>query len=121
MIETKEAVENLDAILATPGLDGVYIGPADLSQSYGNKPGVDHTDPGMVGIIDGIKDAARARGLVAGIHVASPDYARKVIEKGFQFIAIQSDARLLAMAAKQVVDQVKGAGTAPGKAAVGPY
>jgi 4-hydroxy-2-oxoheptanedioate aldolase len=121
MIETKEAVENLDAILGTPGLDGVYIGPADLSQSFGQKPGVDHTDPDIVGIIDGIKDAARARGLVAGIHVASPDYARKVIEKGFQFVAIQSDARLLAMAAKQIVDQVKGAGTAPGKAAVGPY
>lgn len=121
MIETREAVENLEEILDVPGLDGVYIGPADLGQSLGYKPGIDHTDPHLVGIMDGIKDSVRSRGLLAGIHVASPDYARQVIEKGFQFVSISSDSRLLAAAAKQAIDHVKGAGTAPGKAAVGPY
>lgn len=120
MIETAEAVANLDEILDTPGLDGVYIGPADLSQSLVGKPGVDHTEPRMVEVIDQILDATRKRGLAAGIHVAGTDYARQCIDKGFQFVTILSDARLLAAAAQQAVQAVKakpGAGTTP----QGPY
>src|SRR5581483_8643999 len=45
MIETKQALANLDAICATPGLDAVYIGPYDLSYALGQAPGADKTDP----------------------------------------------------------------------------
>ena len=123
MIETAQAVENLDAILDTPGLDGVYVGPADLHQSMHGKPGVDHKEPRMVEVLDQICAGCRRRGLIAGIHVASTDYARYIIERGYQFVTIQSDARLLAVAAKQAVDAARGAGAPVQgvRSAAGPY
>ena len=107
MIETAQAVANLEEILDTPGLDGVYVGPADLSQSLTGKPGVDHTEPRMLEVLEQIVRAVRARGLVAGIHVVGTDYARSMIERGYQFVTIQSDGRLLANAAVAAVRAVK--------------
>jgi 4-hydroxy-2-oxoheptanedioate aldolase len=120
MIETAEAVDNLAEILAVPGLDGVYVGPADLAQSLGHRPAADHTDPELLGVIERIRDATRERGLIAGIHVGSVDYGRRMAAGGFQFITIQADGRLLATAAKQAVDLMKGSGEAQARAA-GPY
>lgn len=120
MIETAQAVENLDAILDTPGLDGVYIGPADLAQTMGYEERVDPKHPDLVAVIDRIGQGCKQRGLIAGIHVASTDYARRMIDRGFQFVTILSDGRLLGNAAKQAVDAVKGAGGAGAKPA-GPY
>ena len=110
MIETAQAIENLDAILDTPGLDGVYVGPADLSQSLGYQERVDLKHPDLVAILEKIQAGCERRGLIAGIHVGSTDYARHIIGKGYRFVTILSDARLLANAAKQAVDAVKGAG-----------
>ena len=45
MIETRQAVEHIDEILSVPGIDAIYIGPADLSVSFGLAPGLDQTDP----------------------------------------------------------------------------
>ena len=109
MIETAQAVENLDAILDTPGLDGVYIGPADLSQSFGYQERVDPKHPDLVAVLDKIHEGCSRRGLITGIHVGSVEYARGVIDKGFQFVTLLSDGRLLAAAAKQAVDRIKGA------------
>ena len=120
MIETAEAVDNLDAILDTPGLDGVYIGPADLSQSYGAKERVDLAEPRMVAVLDRILDGCRRRKLIAGIHTMDPGYARGCVEKGYQFVTIQSDARLLAGACRQAIDLARGSGAAGDKAS-GPY
>jgi len=121
MIETGEALDNLEAILDVPGLDGVYIGPADLGQSLIGKAMADHTDPRMVEAIDRIMKATRERGLIAGIHVGSTDYARQCIDKGFQFVTLLSDARLLASAAAQAVEAIKRTGPAEGTAPKGPY
>jgi 4-hydroxy-2-oxoheptanedioate aldolase len=120
MIETAQAIENLDAILDTPGLDGVYIGPADLSQSLGYQERVDPKHPDLVAVLDKVHEGCRRRGLITGIHVASVEYARGVIDKGFQFVTLLSDGRLLAVAAKDGVDRIKGGGGQQGKAA-GPY
>jgi 4-hydroxy-2-oxoheptanedioate aldolase len=120
MIETAQAIENLDAILDTPGLDGVYIGPADLSQSLGYQERVDPKHPDLVALLDRIHEGCSRRGLITGIHVASVEYARGVIDKGFQFVTILSDGRLLAAAAKHAVDRIKGVAAEEGKAA-GPY
>jgi 4-hydroxy-2-oxoheptanedioate aldolase len=120
MIETAQAIENLDAILDTPGLDGVYIGPADLSQSLGYQERVDPKHPDLVAVLDKVHEGCSRRGLITGIHVASVEYARGVIDKGFQFVTLLSDGRLLATAAKDGVDRIKGARPAEGKAA-GPY
>jgi 4-hydroxy-2-oxoheptanedioate aldolase len=123
MIETGEAVDNLEAILDTPGLDGVYVGPADLSQSLTGKPGVDHTEEPFIGILERIAAETARRGQIAGIHVSSTDYARFIIERGYRFVTIQSDARLLAVGAQQAVQAVKGGrgATPAGVSGKGPY
>mgnify|MGYP001221509325 CR=1 FL=1 len=105
MIETEGGVANLDAILAVPGLDGVYIGPADLGRALGRKAMLDQTDPVVVSAIEDIVRRTRAAGLHAGIHTGSASYARKMVSEGCDFVTILSDARLLATAAEKMVKE----------------
>jgi 4-hydroxy-2-oxoheptanedioate aldolase len=121
MIETAQAVENLDAILDTPGLDGVYVGPADLSQSIAGKPQTDLTEPRLVEVLDLILAGCKKRGQVAGIHVASPAYGAQIINKGYQFVTIVSDGRLMANACQQVLGEIRGAAPSAAAKAEGPY
>jgi 4-hydroxy-2-oxoheptanedioate aldolase len=107
MIETRGALENLDDILAVPGLDAVYIGPADLSSALGCTPKFDQDERPVVDAIEHIVRRVRARGLVAGIHNGTPAYALKMIELGFQFVTIASDARLMAAKAGEVVGEMR--------------
>jgi 4-hydroxy-2-oxoheptanedioate aldolase len=107
MIETRQALENLDAILSVEGLDAVYIGPSDLSISLGCKPGFDDVEPPVAQAIDHILDRARAHGLVAGIHNGTPEAALRRIAKGFQFVTVSSDARLMAAGAQQVIGAMR--------------
>ena len=69
MIETAEALENLDAIVSTPDLSGVYIGPSDLSLSMGRTPKLDHDDPTVLAAIERIRESAHRAGIKAGIHL----------------------------------------------------
>ena len=112
MIETKEGLANLDAICATPGLDAVYIGPADLSLALGCTPRFDQDEAPVVAAIDHILSRARAHGVVAGIHNGSADYALRMVAKGFQFVTVGSDARFMAAGARAAVDRMKAQGGA---------
>jgi 4-hydroxy-2-oxoheptanedioate aldolase len=103
MIETRAAVENIDAIVATSGLDALYIGPSDLGQSLGFSPTVDPTEPAVLEAVNIILAAARPRGVVVGMHTASVAYASGLRDKGMQFVTVGSDARLMAAAAGSVV------------------
>jgi 4-hydroxy-2-oxoheptanedioate aldolase len=110
MIETAEAVANVEAICATPGLDGVYIGPADLTLGVTEgrlAPGFDREEPELVEIIKRILGAAKAAGLRAGLHCGSPAYAAKAIGWGFDMTTISGDARLLAGAAGASVAEAR--------------
>jgi 4-hydroxy-2-oxoheptanedioate aldolase len=107
MIETAKALENLDDILSTPGLDAIYIGPSDLSLALGCAPVFDDVDPPVVEAIDHILARAKAHGIVAGIHNGTPEAALKRIAKGFQFVTIASDARLMAAGAQQVMAKMR--------------
>lgn len=99
MIETTEALSNVEAIVATPGLTGVYIGPSDLSLSMGHTPKLDQDEQPVVEAIMRIKDAAKAAGIKAGIHTISTDYARDMVSQGFDLVTVGgSDIRLLAAA-----------------------
>ncbi len=75
MIETAQALDNLDAILSVEGLDAIYIGPSDLSLALGCKPTFDDVDPPVAAAIDHILERAKAHGVVAGIHNGSPEAA----------------------------------------------
>jgi 4-hydroxy-2-oxoheptanedioate aldolase len=107
MIETAQALDNLDAIVSVEGLDAVYIGPADLALSLGCKPDFDHPEPKAAQAIDHVLARARAHGIVAGIHNGTPDGALARIGKGFQFVTIGSDARLLAAGSQQILAKMR--------------
>jgi 4-hydroxy-2-oxoheptanedioate aldolase len=91
--ETREAIANLDAILATEGVDGVFIGPADLSATHGhvNNPG----HPEMQAIIDDAISRIVKAGKAAGILAPDEAQARKYIDAGATFVAVGLDTNLL--------------------------
>lgn len=91
MIETEGGVENVEAILAVPGIDAVFIGPSDLALSFD----VQRADPGNDDRIAALKEACDARGVPAGVAVISVDEARRRAASRFAFIALPSDAVLL--------------------------
>jgi 4-hydroxy-2-oxoheptanedioate aldolase len=107
MIETAKALDNLDDIMSVEGLDAVYIGPSDLSLALGCKPTFDDVDPPVAQAIDHILERARAHGLVAGIHNGGTQAALARIAKGFQFVTVSSDARLMAAGAQQIVGAMR--------------
>ncbi|MHA1157436.1 MAG: HpcH/HpaI aldolase family protein [Alphaproteobacteria bacterium] len=102
MVETAEAMGNLVDIVTTPGLDAVYIGPADLTLSLAGgrlTPAFDREEPEMIEAIRKIADAAREAGIRAALHTGSADYAARAIGWGFDLVTISNDVRLLAGAA----------------------
>ena len=109
MIETAQALDNLDAILSVEGLDAIYIGPSDLSLALGCSPTFDDLDPKAAKAVDHILERAKAHGVVAGIHNGTPEAALKRIAKGFQFVTVSSDARLMAAGAQQVMAKMRAA------------
>ncbi|MFZ2611659.1 MAG: aldolase/citrate lyase family protein, partial [Raoultella planticola] len=97
MIETAEAVRNLDAILDTPGLDGVYIGPADLTLGLTGRryrTGFDREEPEIVAAIQQILAAAHRAGKRAGLHNGTPEYAAKAVSWGFDLVTVSNDVQL---------------------------
>ena len=109
MIETKEALEKLDEILDTSNLDGIYIGPADLSLAVGEEPGFDKAENSKAyKEILRILDAAKKRNLLAGIHNGTPEYAQKMIDKGFNLVTVGSDSRYIGAGAKSDLEKLKG-------------
>ena len=109
MIETRQAVENIEEIVQTPGLDALYIGPADLGQSLGLGATMDPTEPAVLAAIDHVLDTARRHGIVVGMHTGSVEYAQRMADKGMQLLTIGSDARVLTGAAQRTVVAFKGA------------
>ncbi len=110
MIETATALGNLDDILSVPGLDAIYIGPSDLSLALGCTPTFDDLDPKAAEAVEHILARAKAHGIVAGIHNGTTQAALKRIAKGFQFVTIGSDARLMAAGARQIVNEMRAGG-----------
>ncbi len=109
MIETKEALEKLDEILDTPNLDGIYIGPADLSLALGEEPGFDRPEStNAYKEILRILEATKKRNLFAGIHNGSAEYAQQMITKGFNLVTIGSDQRFMSTGAKKEIEKIKG-------------
>ena len=103
MIETAQALDNLDEILSVEGLDAIYIGPSDLSLSLGCAPAFDDVDPKAPQAIDHIVDARAARTASSPASTTPADVALARIAKGFRFVTVSSDARLLAAGAQQAL------------------
>ncbi len=102
-IETAAGVENLEEILAVDGVDGMFIGPYDLSGSYGVLGQFDH--PVMLEAYRKCLDCCSRTGMMAGVHVVAPDAAevRRRLEQGFDLIALSLDVTLLMASTAELV------------------
>jgi len=107
MVESKEAVENIDEILAVHGVDGVFVGPYDLSGSYGM---VGRTgDPVITSALDEVVDACARAGKAAGSHVVLPDpeAIAGAVDAGFTFIALGMDDVFLDRGARSALEAAR--------------
>ena len=107
MIETEQAVENIDQILSVPNLTGVYIGPADMSSSYGLKPKFDVKENPIFSNIKLIANKAKEHGKIAGIHNGTTAYAKEMIDIGYKLVTISSDFRSMTTFAQSIIDEMK--------------
>ena len=107
MIETKQAVENLDEILSVPNLTGIYIGPADMSSSYGLPPKFDVREDPVFSNIKMIAKKAKGNGKIAGIHNGSVKYMKEMMQYGFQFTTLLSDFRMMTSNAESLLKELK--------------
>jgi 4-hydroxy-2-oxoheptanedioate aldolase len=127
MVETAEAMTNLEAIAETPGIDGIYVGPADLTFSLHQgrlTPAFDREEPEMIEALRKIVAASKAGGKRVALHCGTPDYALRAIEWGFDMTTIAGDSRLLAAAAQASVARFRdltGTGKATAAAGKGGY
>ena len=109
MIETKEGIANLDTICATPGLDCVYVGPADLSFALGLPPRADNPDPLHMETCDRIRDAAHRHGIKAAMHCASASFAAEAVKRGFDLVMLTSDLNSMIAGVRRQLDDLKAA------------
>jgi 4-hydroxy-2-oxoheptanedioate aldolase len=112
MIETRQAVSNLADILSVKGINGVYVGPSDLSLSLGKPPTLDPSDKIVLEAMDIIVKTTRQWGHIAGVHTDGASTARKRFAEGYQMCTILNDVRLLAVAAANAIRDVRGQGEA---------
>ncbi len=107
MIETREAVANLEAILDVEGIAGAYIGPSDLGYSHGLIPKLDREEPEMLAILERVVEASTRRGLHPCLHCGTPAYAVRGFAMGFHLVTVGSDAVFMAAAAKAAVAHIR--------------
>ena len=103
MIEEKVAVDNAGDILSVPGVDAVFIGPGDLSMTMGLKM----TDPEVQTAIEEVLKKAKAAGVPVGTVSADAAGARRLIDKGYDFLLVSNDTGMLARSAMSLIDEIK--------------
>jgi 4-hydroxy-2-oxoheptanedioate aldolase len=101
MIETVEARDNLDAILAVPGIDGIFVGPSDLSITLADGARIEATAPHVLEAAADLGARAKAAGKIAGVYAFDAQKAEAFFEQGFTFAAVGSD--LIALKAASAV------------------
>jgi 4-hydroxy-2-oxoheptanedioate aldolase len=107
MIETAEALDNLDAILNVPGVDAIYVGPSDLGFTLGLPPILDREEPQILEIYDRLIRETGRRGIAACVHCGTAAYAVRALAMGFKMVTIASDSSLMLSAARTAVAAVK--------------
>ena len=107
MVETVEAVANLDDILSVPGVDAVYVGPSDLSVSLGLHPGNNDGEPSFDAAVAKILDGCARHGVIAGCHTVS-ELCQRRIAQGFRMITITSDTVALTRALDDELRRARG-------------
>ena len=99
-IESQQAVENAEAILSVPGVDGCWVGPADLALSLGMRPSAAATDERHQQALEQVLAACRDTGKIPGLACSSPEEAHRRAEQGFRYLTAASDAGMLVAGAR---------------------
>jgi 4-hydroxy-2-oxoheptanedioate aldolase len=108
MIETAQAVDALEDILAVPGIDALYVGPTDLRFSLGRPPIMDGEEPEMFDMYKKILKSAGRRGVPVAMHCLTAPYARRMVEMGFRLVTIGADNVFITQGARAAVSAFRG-------------
>jgi 4-hydroxy-2-oxoheptanedioate aldolase len=108
MIETQEAIDALDDILSVPELDGVFVGPSDLSLSLSNGAGVDPNGDGTAEVCAMIAKKAEKAGKIPGVFCLNADKVKEAVQQGFKLITYGIDIGFLEDSAKTALAEVNG-------------
>jgi 4-hydroxy-2-oxoheptanedioate aldolase len=108
MIETPTALDNLDAILATPGIDAVFVGPSDLSITLTHGAELDPHSAPVEKALDRMVAACRKAGKIAGLYCANAERAVACAKRGIRFMAVGSDLAFLRAGTSAQVAALKG-------------
>ena len=109
MIETTQAIENLEEIATTPGVDGFYIGPSDLAITMGLVPKLDHNAPQHIEAVQKVIDCAKKHNLMAGIHTTGPEEVLRRYKQGFNLCPLGSDGGFVGAGARAAVAALRDA------------
>ena len=95
--------------MSTPGVDAVYIGPADLAYALGLQPTGDNNEPLHVETVTRIFETAKKHGVGAGIHTGSVEYTKRYLEQGFHMVTLGQDSGFMTRLARKELAQVRSA------------
>jgi 4-hydroxy-2-oxoheptanedioate aldolase len=108
MIETREALANLDDILAVPGLDAIFLGPSDLSITLSRGEVLNLTGAEVEKALDHALSRAKAAGKIAGAYAPTGERAAEFAKRGFSFIALGGDTVALRAGAQAALKAARG-------------
>ena len=108
MIETLEALDNVDEIASVPGLDGLFVGPSDLSINLSKGAGIDRMSKPTLKAMKHVSQVAKAHGLVAAAYGGEAEAVNTYLELGYTFVSCGIDVGLLQSAAEELVKGVRG-------------
>jgi 2-keto-3-deoxy-L-rhamnonate aldolase RhmA len=103
--ESPQAIDNLESIATTPGVDAIFVGPADLSVGMGIPGQITH--PKEVAAIAKVVEVCQKHNISPGIHMSKLETLKDWIRQGMRFISFSSDVDLLAMAGKESLVQLR--------------
>jgi len=107
MTETRAALDALDGILATPGIDGIFLGPSDFSIAWTNGGKVDSTLEDMMETVASVAARARAAGKHCAIYIIDPKMAGRAVAMGYRLLAGCSEHALIASGAKALIGSIR--------------
>ena len=109
MVETRAGLDRVDEIAATPGVDAIYVGPADLAVALGLPPGFELEEEVHVAAVEAIRDACFRNGIVAGIHCADGAMAARREAQGFGMVTAATDLYLVSAGVRRELARATGA------------
>jgi 4-hydroxy-2-oxoheptanedioate aldolase len=108
MIETRAALDALDGILDTPGIDGIFVGPADFSIAWSNGATVNGSLEDMMETVASIARRTREAGKHAAIFVVDPNMAGRFVSMGYRFMALGTEPKYIALGAEALLKAARG-------------